>query len=362
MWYDVLLDAFIDTLKLVPFLFLMYVLIELMEHNTKMGRPSRLLTGKAAPLIGSATGLVPMCGFSVMAAKLYEHRHVTLGALLAVFAATSDEAAIVLVDEAIGLYAAGKAGGGGLLISLAALLGCQFVLGVGIGYAADLIFRRRFALAPLPEHHAHEHEHVHGHEEENEGHVEHEEHEGHEAEHEARGVLEEHEHGHEEHEHEGHEDHEHGECACDELSVCEHKHPSAVRMYLVSPLLHMLQVAAFVLLVNLAFGFLFFGVGEARVVGFLQGAGYWFQPLVCPLVGLVPNCASSVILAEVYSLGGIGFGGLLGGLVANAGLGYLVLFGKGKSALRAVCILLAMYLFGVAVGYAASGIALLIPL
>lgn len=329
MWYDVLLDALIDTLKLVPFLFLMYILIELMEHNTKMGKPNRLLTGRCAPLIGSATGLVPMCGFSVMAAKLHEHRHITLGALFAVLVATSDEAVIVLVDEAIGLFASGNAGGGGeMLISLAALLGCKFVLGVAVGYAVDLIFRRRFALAPLPAEHHHDHEH------------------------------EEHDHDHEE-DHE--EDHEHGECACDELSVCEHKHTSAVRLYLVSPLLHMLQVAAFVFLVNLAFGFLFFGVGEARVVSFLQGAGYWFQPLLCPLVGLVPNCASSVVLVEVYALGGIGFGGLLGGLVTNAGLGYLVLFGKGKRLAKAALIILAMYVIGVAVGYAANAVALAIP-
>ncbi len=331
MWYNVLLDALIDTLKLVPFLFLMYILIELMEHNTRMGRPSRLLSGRCAPLIGTATGLVPMCGFSVMAAKLYEHRHITLGALLSVFIATSDEGLLVLLlsSEAGFLWTE-------RLFTVLGLLGAKLALGVGLGYAADLLFFKRAALAPMPAEHHHVHEHEHKHEE--------------------------HEHEEHEHEHEEHgEDHEHGECACDELTVCEHKHTSTLRLYLVSPLLHMLEVAAFVLLVNIAFGFLFFGVGEARVIGFLQGAGYWFQPLVCPLVGLIPNCASSVVLAEVYCLGGIGFGGLLGGLVANAGLGYLVLFGKGKNSLRAAGIMLAMYLIGVAVGYAASGIALLIP-
>ena len=330
MWYNVLLDAFIDTLKLVPFLFLMYVLIELMEHNTRVGKPSRLLSGKYAPLIGTATGLVPMCGFSVMAAKLYEHRHVTLGALLAVFIATSDEGLLVLLlSSEAGFVWTDR------LFTVLGLLGAKLALGIGLGYLAELLLRRTHAPAPLPVH-------AHIHTEEEHGHEEHEEHE----------------HEHEEHE----EDHEHGDCACDELSVCEHKHTSTLRLYLVSPLLHTLEVAAFVLAVNLAFGFLFFGIGEERVVGFLQGAGYWFQPLVCPLVGLVPNCASSVVLAEVYALGGIGFGGLLGGLVTNAGLGYLVLFGKGKSALRAVGIMLAMYLIGVAAGYAASGIALLIPL
>ncbi len=335
MWYDVIVDALLDTLKLVPFLFLMYILIELMEHNTRVGKPSRLLSGKCAPLIGTATGLVPMCGFSVMAAKLYEHRHVTLGALLAVFIATSDEGLLVLLLSSEAGFVWTER-----LYTVLGLLGAKLALGIGLGYAADLLFRKRAALAPMP---------VHAHLPAEEGHEE-----AHE---------EAHDHVHEEEGHEEHgEDHEHGDCACDELTVCEHKHPSTLRLYLVSPLLHTLEVAAFVLLVNLAFGFLFFGIGEARVVGFLQGAGYWFQPLVCPLVGLVPNCASSVVLAEVYALGGIGFGGLLGGLVTNAGLGYLVLFGKGKSALRAAGIMLAMYLIGVAAGYAASGIALAIPL
>ena len=261
-----------------------------------------------------------MSGFSVMAAKLYEHRHVTLGALLAVFIATSDEGLLVLLlSSEAGFVWTSR------LYTVLGLLGAKLALGIGLGYAADLVLRKNRVPAPIPAPHEHDHEHDR----------EHEEHE---------------------------EDHEHGDCACDELSVCEHKHPSTLRLYLVSPLLHTLEVAAFVLVVNLAFGFLFFGVGEARVVGFLQGAGYWFQPLVCPLIGLVPNCASSVVLAEVYCLGGIGFGGLLGGLVTNAGLGYLVLFGKGKSTLRAVGIMLAMYLIGVAAGYAASGIALAVPL
>ena len=320
MWYDVLLDAFLDTLKLLPFLLLLYILIELMEHNTRVGKPSRLLSGRAAPLLGTATGIVPMCGFSVMAAKLWEHRHVTLGALFAVFIATSDEGLLVLLISS-------ESGFSWLqrLYTILGLVGAKLALGIGIGYAVDVLFRRK--TAPLPEPHMHDHEHDHEHE-----HV--------------------HDHEHEE------EAHEEGDCACGELSVCEHKKESTLRLYLLAPLLHALQVAAFVFAVNLAFGFLFFGIGEGRVVAFLQTSGYWFQPLVCPLIGLVPNCASSVVLAEVYALGGIGFGGLLGGLVANAGLGYLVLFRRGRNVKRALLIVLAMYLIGVAAGYAANAIAL----
>ena len=342
MW-NVVLEAFLDTLKLFPFLFLLYILIELMEHNTRVGRPTRLLSGKLAPLIGSATGLVPMCGFSVMAAKLYRHRHVTLGALFAVFISTSDEGILVLLLSPMPW--------GEKLLTVLAMCGVKYILGVGIGYLIDLFAKRKNPLAPLPEPHVHEHEHERG------AHMSEHEHE-HEYMHE-HGHM--HSHGNEHmHEHEDEVCHEQGECECAELSVCEHKKESTLRLYLVSPLLHALEVAAFVLIVNFLFGALFFSLGEARVTSFLQGNAYWAQPVLCALVGLIPSCASSVILAETYAVGGIAFGGLLAGLVVNAGLGYLVLFHGRKNAVQAVLIIVSMLMIGIAVGYAASAIQLLI--
>lgn len=319
MWYDVLWDAFLDTLKLFPFLFVLYILIELMEHNTALGRPHSALSRRWGPALGATLGLVPMCGFSVMAAKLYQHRHITVGTLVAVFTATSDEALLVLLLEPTLAWDA-------KLFTVLGLLAGKLVLGIAAGYVLDLLVKGK--PAPLPEHREHAHGEEHGH-----------------------GLAhdEEHEHG---------EDHEHGGCACDELSACEHKKESKVTLYLVSPLLHALQVAAFVFAVNLAFGFLFFGLGEENVVGFMRGAGYWLQPLVCVLVGAIPNCASSVVLAEVYALGGIGFGGLFAGLIVNAGIGYPVLFKRGMGK-RGLFILLGMAVFAIAAGYAASALSLL---
>ncbi len=333
MWWEVIVDALLDTLKLFPFLLVLYILIELMEHKTKMGHPSRLLSGKFAPLIGTATGILPMCGFSVMAAKLYSHRHLTLGALISVFIATSDEGLLVLLlsDAAWDFK----------LYSLLALILSKLVLGAGVGYLVDCIAKKREPL-PIPARHEHEYMHIHEHEH------------GHDHE---DGHVHDHEHMPEEDDLHVHED---GSCECAELSVCEHKHESNVTLFFVSPLLHALEVAGFVLFVNLLFGFLFFGLGggdaeagNALVGNFMRGAGYWAQPVICSLVGLIPNCASSVVLAEVYALGGIGFGGLLGGLVANAGLGYLVLFKGKEGSKRALGILLFMFLLGIAVGYIA---------
>lgn len=331
MWWEVIVDALIDTLWLFPFLLALYILIELLEHKTKMGHPSRLLSGKWAPLLGTATGLIPMCGFSVMAAKLYRHRHLTLGALLSVFVATSDEGLLVLLlSDAVWATKPW---------SLLALVGCKLVLGVAVGYLVDLVANRHGAL-PIPPRHEHDHDHsfVHDHA---------------------------HEEIHEHTEEDGHA-HEDGSCECAELSVCEHRHESNVTLFFISPLLHALEVAGFVLLVNLLFGFFFFALGRgdaeagsALVGEFMGGAGYWAQPVLCALVGLIPNCASSVVLAEVYALGGIGFGGLLGGLVANAGLGYIALFKAGEIK-RSAMIVIAMFLLGIASGYVACAVVRLI--
>ena len=313
---DVVLDALLDTLKMLPFLFVLYVLIELLEHRTRVGAPSRALSGKAAPLIGGATGLIPLCGFSVMAGKLFERGLITLGTLLAVFIATNDEALLVLALAELSWQQK--------LLSIGVILAVKLVLAAAAGYLADVLFRGRAVTAPLPapaHDHAHEHDHEHAHEHHDHGH----------------------DHGHEH----------------EEFHVCEHKHEGALTLYFLSPLLHALQVAAAILVVNFAFGTLFFLVGEERVVGFLEGAGYWFQPLVAVLVGLVPNCASSVVLAETYAVGGLTLASCLAGLVTNTGLGILVLFQNAKAWKRNLAILGALTALGIAVGYAGNALMLL---
>lgn len=346
MWWEVITEALLDTVKLFPFLFLLYILIELMEHNTRIGKPGGALTGKAAPFLGAATGLVPMCGFSVMAAKLYERRYLTVGTLLAVFIATSDEAFFVLLTSQMGWLEK--------LYAILATCGAKLVLGVAAGYLVDVLFRRKKHMQPLGE--ACFDKHVH---EEGEAHMRADEYESENGDECAHEQVHEHE-----NEHENEHEHVYGE----EYTVCEHKHgkESVLSLYFVSPLLHALKIAAFILIFNLAFGYLVFGIGggnaetgEERVIGFLQGAGYWYQPLVSCLVALIPNCVSSVVITEAFAFGGIAFGSFLGGLVTNAGLGYLVLFRKRSDWKRGLPVLLFMLVFGIAVGYALNGILLL---
>lgn len=318
MWNTVL-DSFLDTLKLFPFLFVLYILIELLEHKTSIGKPNRALSGKFAPLLGGAVGLIPMCGFSVMAAKLYERRYLTLGTLISVFIATNDEALLVLAVAPMPVT--------DKIVSIVLLCALKFLIGVGAGYLLDLSLKRRAGGGALETAEAFGREHGHDHV--------HEYDENHDREH----------------------DDEHGE---NEPHACEHRHENNLQLYLLSPLLHALRIAAVILAFNLAFGLLFYFIGEENVIGFLQGAGLWFQPLVCCVVGLIPNCASSVVLAQTYAIGGIAFGSLLGGLMTNAGLGILVLF-KSKTAIkRNFCILGVMFATGVLAGYLVNAIALLI--
>ncbi len=304
---EMILDCILDTLKLLPFLFVLYILIELLEHKTSIGKPNRALTGKFAPLIGAAAGLIPMCGFSVMAAKLYERRYLTFGTLFAVFIATSDEALLTLAVSSLPWVEK--------LSVIALLCILKFIIALAAGYCMDFVLKKRSRGEPLPPPDiAHEQFH---------------------------GQAHEHEYG-------------------DEPQACEHRRESNVQLYLLSPLLHALQIAAVILLFNFAFGLLFYFVGEENVIGFLQGAGLWYQPLLTCLVGLIPNCASSVAIAETYVVGGIAFGSLLGGLVTNAGLGVVFLFRNGKELKRNFCILAATFLIGVCTGYLANAICLLV--
>ena len=279
---EIVLDALLDSLKVFPFLFLMYVLIEFLENRKNITKNKNILRGNLAPLLGAATGIVPQCGFSVMAAKLYDKKLIRTGTLLAVFLATSDEALIILLSS------------GSSAIAVMPLIAVKFAVAVGIGYLFNALMRGE-KLSEMEEG-----EEIHG-------------------------------------------------------TPCGHDHEEdgKVRRYLVHPLLHSLEIFAYILVVNLAFGFAMH-YAEGAIASFLQG-GYWYQPLIAGLVGLIPNCASSVLVTQSYVLGALSFGGMAAGLCANAGLGFVILFKNVKSWKRNLALLGILYVISVAVGYAVLG-------
>lgn len=281
---EVFLDALLDSLKLFPFLFLIYIIIEILEHRTNISRNSNVLRGKLAPLLGAATGIIPQCGFSVMAAKLYDRRLIRTGTVLAVFLATSDEAFILLLAD--GTHAAW----------IMPMIAVKFAVAVGVGYAVNAIFSKE-KLSELSEA-----EEIHG-------------------------------------------------------TACGHDHEedSKFKSYFLHPLLHSLEIFIYILVVNILFGLIIYYVGEDKFALFLQ-KGEFVQPLVAAAVGLIPNCASSVILTNAFISGYISFGSCIAGLCANAGLGFVVLFKNPKNIKRTIFLLIAIYLISIAVGYAAIGV------
>ena len=129
---DIILDTVLDCLKMLPFLFIAFLLIETLEHcsGNLTGRALRKL-GKAGPVVGALAGCVPQCGFSVMAANLYAGGVISLGTLMAVFMATSDEAILIIM------------GNPGKLKEVGMLLAVKVLAAVTAGYCADMFFANR---------------------------------------------------------------------------------------------------------------------------------------------------------------------------------------------------------------------------
>lgn len=287
-YWHVILEALIHTAQILPFLFIIYYLIELIEykHAGKMQK-SKFLKGKASPVFGATIGCIPQCGFSVVSTELFSKGKLSIGALIAVYIATS--------DEAIPLMIANPKAIGWMLL----LLGVKIVFGVLIGYVSIGLFSVIFKNKK-------QEKLEHSHEEINE-------------------LDENHDHDH--HDHDEHEDHEQLEVG---HGCCKH-HVETKTFDWVHPLTHCLKISLFILIINILFGFItHIWVGEARLVSFLSQGRPW-QPLLAVLIGLIPNCASSVVLTELFLLNGLSFGALVAGLSVNAGLGLVVLMKENKN-------------------------------
>ena len=281
LWENVV-HSFKDTLPLLPWLLLIYVVLQLLENKTNLAGSNRL-GGELGPVIGSATGLIPQCGFSVLAAKLYEQKYITLGTLLAIFLSTSDEAFIIMLSS----------GNANAAISVLSMIAIKIAVGIAVGYAVDgglkLIGRGQVRLqarsietvtgAKAPET-VHEIFMVRYFED--------------------MGVVD--------------------GCSCGR----PHDDDRPFMTYVVGPILHALKIAALMFVFNFAMGALMHFVGDENFARFMSQHVY-LQPLLVGLVGLIPNCASSVFITTAYLDGVIAFGSCVTGLCANAGLGFLVL-------------------------------------
>lgn len=273
---ELIQDTLIDTAKMLPFLFVACLLVEYAEHRAD-GRLVRLLSrgGSVGFAVGAGLGLVPQCGFSAMAADLYSGHVISLGTLLAVFIATSDEAVLIFLSNPSALPLLGK------------LLIIKFCVALIVGFVVDYLLRGRL---------------VHS------------------------GLMRE---------------KEPIECPC--------THEEGEESVFKAALLHTAQLLFWILLFSLLIhaGMEYFG--SDLLSQWITSSQFW-QPALAALVGLIPNCAASVLLAQLYLAGSITFASLTAGLCSAAGIGLVVLFKTNKSKKKSFAILAILYLASLAAG------------
>lgn len=320
---DVFLDALIDTLWVVPFLLIMNALIEIVEHKSNGLRANRILKGGFAPLIGTTVGVVPQCGFSVVATELYGKRRIALGTLLAVYIATSDEALPIMLSSYAGVTK--------ILPVLIIKVCFALVVGYSVFGIEKLVARKRPIAAPAENSdvHDHDHEHEHSHD--------------HEQEEEHDDDVHAHIHGCHHHSLEGEGN------VLPENATRRQKAKRIWSLYLKHPILHTATVVLYIFIVNVVFGIIVYYVGEDRLTAFLDKAGY-AQPALAAAVGLIPNCAASVVITELYVVGGLNLGGAVAGLCVSAGIGYAVLIKQNRSVKTTALVIALMFVLSVALG------------
>ena len=275
---DVLLDVCVDTLKLLPFLFVTYLIMEYFEDKAGDRITAGLeRAGRVGPLIGSLFGALPQCGFSAAAASFYSGGVVTAGTLIAVFMSTSDEMLPIFISEAI------PAG------TIAKILMMKIVMGTVTGFAINFIL------------------------------------------------------------HTLHRDR-HGEHVIHDLCEREHCHCEDDEGGILKPALkHTFQIAIFIFVITFVAALLVDFVGMDRVASVMTE-----RPVVglfvIALIGLIPNCASSVLITQLYVGGLITVGQLMTGLLTGSGVGLLVLFRTNDRYRTNLKITAVLYVVGVAWG------------
>ena len=298
---ELLVEVTLDTLKLILPLFAVYLLIEYVEHRRQLAFLKKISgENRFSSFWGSLFGCIPQCGFSGIASELFSHRFITLGTLLAVFLTTSDEAVPVLLshisDEPL------KALSGILVI-----LGIKLVYGFLIGFSVDFIMRKK------QKNHAEKCEHFNSAEDC--------------SEHADCGNH-------------------HGECGCHHSGKNEGK----INEIFFPAVKHTAKITVFLFAVNLIISIIIFIIKEENLRAILIENSA-LTPLFSAALGLIPSCAVSVLLTELYFDGMLSLAAVSAGLASGAGIGLFVLFKSNKSLKQNLLITLLLFGFGLALGY-----------
>jgi len=278
IYKEVLLSGILDTLKLLPFLFLTYLLMELIEHKaTEKTFRFMYRSGKFGPLAGGLLGVVPQCGFSAAAANFYTGRVITLGMLISVFLSTSDEMLPLMISGKVPAKA------------IFAILAYKAAVGILVGFILDFILRL---------------------------------------------IKRERE-----------------EINIDRL--CEEGGCKCERGIFISALHHTATVGFFILIVTLVINLIVFFVGADNISKIQSGIPV-ISHLIAAVIGLIPNCISSVMLTDFCLSGFISVGTMLSGLFSGAGVGILILFKVNKNLKENLTVMGILVLAGTFFGFLAD--------
>ncbi len=267
---EIIVDTIIDIVKIIPFLFVAFFIMEYLEHKLSKSEKTIKHLGKYGPLIGSIFGAIPQCGFSVMATNLYATRIITLGTLISIYLSTSDEMLPILISSKVSL----------ILILKIILL--KIVIGFICGFIIDFIFRKKQEKQTIKD-------------------------------------------------------------------FCEDEHCDCNHNFLKSVLTHTFNITLFLLIITFIINTIIHYLGTDKLGQFLLKDTF-FSPFISSLIGLIPNCASSIILTELYLNNALSFASLLAGLLTGSGVALLVLFRVNKNFKENVFILMLIYFLGVITG------------
>lgn len=273
---DVLLDAILDTLKLIPFLFIAFLMLEYIEHKmNKKSQKALVKRKRLGPLFGSILGAFPQCGFSGMATNLFSERVITLGTLIAIYLSTSDEMLPIMISNKIDW------------ILIIKLILSKVIIGLIVGFIIDFITYKKYNKDNFQD--------------------------------EIHHMCDDH------------------DCHCEDGII-------------KSSIIHTLSISVFILIFNIILGLLFYYIGEDNIKLFIANA-HGYSYFLSSLIGLIPNCASSVIITELYVSNLISVGEMLSGLLTGSGIGILLLFKTNKNLKENLTILGIIYFIGVILGY-----------
>lgn len=250
----------LDALKLIPFLLISFMIMELIEHKINNKKKLKKIN-KYGPLAGAVLGLIPQCGFSVVSATLYSSRVITLGTLFAIFLSTSDEMLPIMIANKVEIDIILK------------LLFTKFILGLFFGILVDIIYKTKLS----------------------------------------NNINE----------------------------ICDNDNCHCKESILKSSIIHTLKITGFIIIINILLNLI---IDTEALSNFINNNKI-LSPILSSIIGLIPNCASSIVITELYLENIIPFGSCISGLLTGSGLGLLILFKQNKNLKENILILITLVVF-----------------